>query len=524
MAISLKNELVWLSVPGGEHSAQAVVEGALALERELVSIVDLGIVPVVENVQVDDGKVIVRGSLNVDLLYQPSGGWGGFALAAQSWQRCLPFEQELELSEAREGMTATVELATSGSRHEGLGRELDLSAMVSIQVKLSEQKKIALATDALSIPPGQLSLDKKIISFTVPLANIKEQSKVEGVLILPPERPDLAEIIQGSAAARATDLTFNWNEGLAEVSGIMDLAFLYYTPAPEGVPPQLGSVDLRGVLPFHLDVKIPVFSEKARGKVKLSVEDFQLISQSPREVLVIMNLAVDLALFEQRKLRVVTDLSSKGELEVAQRKEVLSHQVLVGENSSQFSVQGGLVLPAGELPITQILRLVPFVSSQEVRMVEEKVVVEAQVGFDLFYLVDEAQAESPFCTVTWNEALRLEQMVAISGAKGNMVPSCALELSELEWELLDPSSLRVRLGGKVNATVAQTEELELVMEATDVTQLDDDISMVYYIVQTGDTPWKVASRYGQSVDALFSANQEVDFAPGSHLLILNGAN
>jgi LysM repeat protein len=304
----------------------------------------------------------------------------------------------------------------------------------------------------------------------------------------------------------------------------MDLSILYWTPAPEGVPPQLGSVDLRGVLPFHLDVNIPALGEKVRGKVNLAVEDFQLVPQAPREVTVSLNLPVRLDLYEQRKLRVVTDLSSKGELQVAQRKDSVSHQVLVGENSSQFSVQGGLVLPAGELPIAQMLRLVPFVNAQEVRMVDEKVVVEALVGFDLLYLVDEAQAESPFRTVTWNEALRLEQMVQVNGATAQMTPGCELEVAELEWELLDPSSLRVRLGGKVYGKVMQTEELELVVEATDVTQLEDDISMVYYIVQRGDTPWKVAIRYGQSVESLLATNEEVDFVPGSHLLILNGVS
>jgi LysM repeat protein len=524
MAITLKNESVWLTVPGGEHSAQAVVEGALALEGELESIVDLGIVPVVENVQVEEGKVTVRGSLNVDLLYGPSDGWGGLALCAQSWQRCLPFEQELEVDEAKEGMDAAVELSISGSRHEGLGKELDLTTMVSVLVKLSEQRKSALATDALSIPPGLLSLEKKIISFTVPLDNIKEQTSVDGILLLPPEQPELAEIIQGSARVRATDLNLNGNTGQAEISGVMDLSILYWTPAPEGVPPQLGSVDLRGVLPFHLDVNIPALGEKVRGKVNLVVEDFQLVPQAPREVAVSLNLSVRLDLYEQRKLRVVTDLSSKGELQVAQRKDSVSHQVLVGENSSQFSVQGGLVLPAGELPIAQMLRLVPFVNAQEVRMVDEKVVVEALVGFDLLYLVDEAQAESPFRTVTWNEALRLEQMVQVNGATAQMTPGCELEVAELEWELLDPSSLRVRLGGKVYGKVMQKEELELVVEATDVTQLEDDISMVYYIVQRGDTPWKVASRYGQSVESLLATNEEVDFVPGSHLLILNGVS
>jgi hypothetical protein len=204
MQVTLKNEPVWLTVPGGDHSAQAVVEGALALEGELESIVDLGIVPVVENVQVEEGKVTVRGSLNVDLLYGPSDGWGGLALCAQSWQRCLPFEQELEVDEAKEGMDVAVELSISGSRHEGLGKELDLTTMVSVLVKLSEQRKSALATDALSIPPGLLSLEKKIISFTVPLDNIKEQTSVDGILLLPPEQPELAEIIQGSARVRAT--------------------------------------------------------------------------------------------------------------------------------------------------------------------------------------------------------------------------------------------------------------------------------------------------------------------------------
>lgn len=77
------------------------------------------------------------------------------------WLNCLPFEQELEASGAKSGMTANARLAVEGSRYEGFGKELDYSAVVSIEVKLSEQKKIALATDALSVPPGQLSLEKR---------------------------------------------------------------------------------------------------------------------------------------------------------------------------------------------------------------------------------------------------------------------------------------------------------------------------------------------------------------------------
>ena len=227
-------------------------------------------------------------------------------------------------------------------------------------------------------------------------------------------------------------------------------------------------------------------------------------------------------LFEQRKLRLLTDLSSKGDLVVAQRKETFQHEVLIGENTNEFSVQGGLILPAGELPIAQVLRLVPFISSQEERIVEERVVVEAQVGFDLFYLVDDTTVDSPFRKVTWSDVLHIEQMVPISGAEEGMEAVCQLELTDLAWELLDPASMRVQLRGRVQAQVSAVEELELVAEATDVTKLDEDISMIYYIVQPGDTPWKVASRYGQSVDSLLAANEAVNFTPGSHLLILNG--
>ena len=86
---------------------------------------------------------------------------------------------------------------------------------------------------------------------------------------------------------------------------------LYYTASPEGVPPQLGSVQMHGVLPFDISVSIPALGEKARGKVKLRVSDFQLTPQAPREVAVNLKLDVNLDLFEQRKLRLLTDLSPK---------------------------------------------------------------------------------------------------------------------------------------------------------------------------------------------------------------------
>lgn len=52
------------------------MEGSFALEEELERIVALDAVPVLESVEVEEEKVIIRGSMNIDLLYQPTDSWG----------------------------------------------------------------------------------------------------------------------------------------------------------------------------------------------------------------------------------------------------------------------------------------------------------------------------------------------------------------------------------------------------------------------------------------------------------------
>ena len=178
-----------------KHNGQAVVEGSFALEEELERIVALDAVPVLESVEVEEEKVIIRGSMNIDLLYQPTESWGGVALVAKRWLNCLPFEQELEASGAKSGMTANARLAVEGSRYEGFGKELDFSAVVSIEVKLSEQKDRPCHRCPFSAA-WTIVFGEKIVIHSA-FGNIKQEAAVDGVLILPPELPDLGKLSRG---------------------------------------------------------------------------------------------------------------------------------------------------------------------------------------------------------------------------------------------------------------------------------------------------------------------------------------
>ena len=67
------------------------MEGSFALEEELERIVALDAVPVLESVEVEEEKVIIRGSMNIDLLYQPTDSWGGVALVAKKVAKLSSF-------------------------------------------------------------------------------------------------------------------------------------------------------------------------------------------------------------------------------------------------------------------------------------------------------------------------------------------------------------------------------------------------------------------------------------------------
>ncbi|HYH01964.1 MAG TPA: LysM peptidoglycan-binding domain-containing protein, partial [Bacillota bacterium] len=97
-------------------------------------------------------------------------------------------------------------------------------------------------------------------------------------------------------------------------------------------------------------------------------------------------------------------------------------------------------------------------------------------------------------------------------------------MDNLKLELLGSRVIKVKGNIKSSVVVKKTRAISAIQNCAIVTPVDPATrpSMMFYIVQPGDTLWKVARKYQTTVETLLRANQlsgPERIEPGRKLLI-----
>jgi spore coat assembly protein SafA len=196
-------------------------------------------------------------------------------------------------------------------------------------------------------------------------------------------------------------------------------------------------------------------------------------------------------------------------------KELLKVAQVVGEGSRQQTVVANLQAPApvrkfAGPPDTRFENL-------ETRVIENKVVVEGDLVKQIFFV----RAGDVPEVLEFEVREHFTGFVDIPGAMPGQVVQVypRVEFTDFDIDAYDPTRIR------------QTSVIEIFVKVTEFVQLEVVIdcdtgpipSVTVYIVQPGDTLFKIAQRFGTTVDAILRANPEITdpnlIFPGQKILI-----
>ena len=159
----------------------------------------------------------------------------------------------------------------------------------------------------------------------------------------------------------------------------------------------------------------------------------------------------------------------------------------------------------------------------EVKVLEDKVVVEGAVTTDILYVAQsDALPLGSFRTV-----VPFRQVIETKGAKPNMRVSVDALIDQATFNMLSGRETEVRFTLTFNTRVIEEEAACIISDITfaeyDPQLLNSMASLTVYIVQNGDTLWSIAKRYHTPLDELLAVNdieQAAKLMPGQKLLLL----
>jgi len=397
-------------------------------------------------------------------------------------------------------------------------RKVNYRAVVSISVMAERSDAHEMVVHINDVPDNQLLKTNLSVNRTV--EHRVDRFQVKDHIVLPSSKPNLREILQSTASITNRDIRIS--SGRINLSGELLLTTLYRGDTEDSLLEFLeselafnGPVDIAGATDDMLaDVSLQVLDQHMTIRPDDDGED--------RILEVEISVGVEAKVYSTETISILEDAYSINQ-QLNFAKTLVRYPQMICLNRNQAPVKEVVAIPDTSPEMLQIFRVKGQVHLDEVRVIEDKIVVEGAINTDILY-VAESDTEP---LASYRTIIPYRQVIEAKGAAPGMMVVVDASIDHTSFSMLTPRETEVRLSITFNTQVVNHKETSIIGDV-EITEIDPatlatQASMTVYIVQPGDNLWRIAKRYNTPLDELMSVN-DIDHAnkitAGQKLLML----
>jgi hypothetical protein len=263
-------------------------------------------------------------------------------------------------------------------------------------------------------------------------------------------------------------------------------------------------------LPFNTPVDMANARDDMFADVNLQVLDLytQVRPDNDGEDRVLeveISIGVQMKAYSTESLQILEDAYIINK-DVQFTKAAVRYPRLVCRNRNQAPVKEVVQL-SGCPDMLQIFRVKAIPHMDEIKIIEDKCIVEGIIHTDILYVAE--NDETPlYCYKT---VIPYRQVIEAKGAAPDMMVNVDISIDHVAFNMLSGRETEVRFLLTFNTNVMEEKETSVInhIEFVDMNPaaLADMASMTVYVVQQGDTLWRIAKRYNTAIDELLAVNE-----------------
>lgn len=504
----------------GEESVQVMVEGTLEVLRQrppVGRILDLEVLPKVKQVEASNGFIEVQGSIDASLLYVSEDETGRDAVYAFDAKDTLTFARTIDMPGVSDDMEVSVRIFLSDLEYERTSSStVEIDAIVDIQVRAFKSEELRVVVDSAVERDLDIEVTKDVLHLTknwdIPLKSVE----LEYVLNVPPDLPQAERVIKSCLTPRVSDAQILGDKIL--IRGSLTAEILYGADSEEGTDAiQTFTMDA-GEFAWELELPEGPILENVKGAPKVRV----LISQIRSEIVsdgekvgIWAEATVMGQVREIKEIKVVTAIEAEGI--AVESRQVLMDGILM-EGSTRLTLEQVFEDEEEYSPIEKVIRcsVVPLMGIYKV--IGGALHFEGNAKMTLSYLgaFEDGIVKGMTCMVPF------EGNINIPGAEDGMGAVVDVRPERPVYHIIGENKIGVAIGLNVSAEVMSTEEGYVITDAVGVKPVNKSPGITIYMVQSGDTLWRISNRYGVEEQLLLLANglsDGVDIQQGMKLII-----
>lgn len=366
----------------GENTVQTVVQGIVPIPPEKpdpAKVVSATGSARINNVDIIPGKVIVQGTLHLQIVYVADEP----CQPVHHVQGDLQFADFLDIKGAEPGMDvkASVDVEhVNATLDPECSRVLKAAGVLKISVKVKESHHIHVLTTK-TLPTG-VTANREKLNLQVVMKEISKQDLVSDIVRIPPQKPNPKKILEVTVKEIITDQIIIDNKII--ITGFIELQILYVGDVPEQsvhevqfLIPFTEFIEVPGVTP-EMDVEISALIEFLAAKIDPNLP-------SSNRVRIDAVLLVTAKISQTRELEIITGVTGAQ----AETVQVRQEQV-IGQETAEVIIKDIFEIPPQKPCPQKILSTtVDQIDVTDVDIIENKVVIGGSVNSQVLYVADE---------------------------------------------------------------------------------------------------------------------------------------
>lgn len=469
-----------------------------------------------DSVQNVDGKLLVNGKLLFKVLY--ATGQGAQA-PVDMVKGELPIHETLYLPEgagdADVHIRTQIEDLSVGMIN---SRKISVNGIVMLMAETTVTQESEPIT-GLAMDSTAQYLTKTIPAVAVAIAEHRDTFRIKDEIELSANKPNISEMLWNEWQIGSID--FRPMEGKLGVRGDLRL-FMLYSGEDEN-----GSLQWsEHAIPFSGEIELDGCREDVYPYVRyrLACKDPEIkVNEDGEQRLLGIDgvIEMEIMLYDEETHEVISDVySSVMDLEPVW-KDVRTQTVLA-RNASKCRVTDKINLEAAQPRILQICNSSANVKIDNISVVEGGLLADGAVVVTLLYIalddkqpIYEAEGVIPF-----------SHKIEVSGITENCVYSLQGNVEQIGAVMLGSDEIECKVSILLDAMVFGVNDEKIITSIIerpyDMKKIHAMPGIVGYVVQPGDTLWKIAKQFYTTVESIKEINELADdrLKPGDRLVIM----
>ncbi len=472
----------------------------------------------IESVKNQGERVLVKGKLEFSVLYRRAEG------GLQTLGGSIPFEEAINVPglEEHDDVSLNTELEDLSTGMVN-SRKLGVKAIVTLEVRV-ESLYEADAAAAIAAEGDEMAEDTGVLQQkqTITLADIaarrKDTYRIKEQLSLPGNKLNIGQMLWKEM--RLGGVSVRPGDGRMGLEGTLEV-FVIYAGEGDEAPVQWWEE----TIPFSGEVELAQAEEEMipMVKVRLAHKDVEArpdYDGEMRDLDVDAVLDLDMKLYEEQQVELLSDVYSMDQELVPITKEACFEQILM-KNSCKCRAGEKFSLEPSER-ILQICHSDGTVKIDEITAGENQLVVDGAVEVTLLYLTSDDSA--PIQSTV--RAVPFHCTAEVPGIQKDSVYQVIPSLEQLTAAMMGGDSVEIRASVALDILVMQpaceTVITDVEEQPLDLKKLQEMPGIVGYIVQPGDSLWKIAKKFHTTVESIMAMNDLTDdvIHPGTRLILV----